>query len=423
MRLLAACLWLAVGLRGPEALAAPPSPQPETLLFVLPLDPGSDAAAALVYRVFEDVLRQSQGFSFRDAFLAGTAVPDLTAQQLRSLLASARQAYDELELKNAVRLLEQAVQLVEDNPAAAVDGADYREALTLLGASRILLGESARGRSAFLHLLTIDGQARLDPAVFPPALVRSFEEAAATARRLGTGTLDLEPSPPGTEVWVDGTLRGTGPMRLALTEGKHLLRLHRRGCQPFGVRREVIAGAEEVIRQTMAPLPQASEVMSRAAALLSQPDDEFSPPAQELLQRAQAQRMFWFRVGTAGGTLRVAGRLYDRTTRQAVRIPEATLDTGQANWQRQLEALFVSVASDVGGRTIARAERKIPKPQDDATVPAQDRPAPARRPWYATWWFWTTSGALVAGATGLVLGLLLGGGNDAPRSGDVVFRF
>lgn len=390
-------------------------------MLVLPFDPASDAAAARVYRVFEDVLRQSQGFEFVDVFAQGAKTPDTVPEQIRSLLSSARQAYDELELKNAVRILDQAIRLVDENPAAEVDGADLREALILLGASRTLLGENERGRQAFVRLLSIDPAARLDPTQFPPNLTRAFEESIGAARRLRTGTMDIQPSPAGTEVWVDGTFRGAGPMKLSLSEGHHILRLFRRGYRPVGLRREVVAGAEEVIRQTMEPLPEAGAVMSLAASLLSEPDDRFPDAARELMQRGPAHRMFWFRVSVSGSTLRVAGRLYDAETRQALRIPENISDIQQASFEKQLQASFSAFASEVAGRAIARAAPEPHEAREEATRPPPRSPR-SSRPWYATWWFWTATGAVAAGVTGLVLGLTLGNGGT-PRAGDVVFRF
>ena len=420
MRAAAACVLLGAWLFGSSATAAS-SARPRTLLLVLPLDPAADAAAARVYRGFEDVLRQSQGFEFVDVFTLDAKDPDTVPQQTRSLLASARQAYDELELRNAVRYLEQALRLIDENPASSIDGADYREALILLGASRILLGEDERGKQTFVRLLSIDPEARLDPALFPPNLTRAFEESVGAARRLGTGSMDIQPSPAGTEVWVDGAFRGTGSVRLSLPEGRHLLRLYRRGCRPIGLRREVVAGAEEVIRQAVEPLPGAAAVMSQAAKLLTAPEESFPDAARELLQRGSAQRMFWFRVGVSGSSLRVAGRLYDSETQQTLRIPEKTGEIQQAGYEKQLQASFSAFASEVAGRAIARRPPEDRVPQDDATRPPP-REERSRRPWYATWWFWTATGAVAAGVTGLVLGLTLGAGG-APRAGDVVFRF
>jgi tetratricopeptide (TPR) repeat protein len=418
-----ACLVLAALSFGWNVPAASGAQRPRTVLLVLPRDPGSDHGAALVYRVIEDILRQSQGYDYQSIDLAGAAA-DRTPEQVRALVASARQAYDELELKTAILHLEQALKLAEDHPVSAVDAADYRWALTLLGASYHLLGESARGRKMFLRLLSIEPAARLDPTLFPPALTRAFDEAVAAARRLATGTLDIQPSPPGTEVWVDLAFRGVGPMQLALPEGRHLIRLQRRGFQPFGVRRDVLAGAEEVIRQTLSPLPGSPAVSSRAAALLTAADDEVPPPARELLERASARRLFWFQVAVSGSRLIVSGRLYALESRRPVPFPEQAFDMSQEQWQRQLEAVFSSFSADLGGRTLASLDTATPGPgSSDATRPPPQERKTSRTPWYATWWFWTASGGVAAGAIGLVLGLTLAQGGGSPRSGDVVFRF
>ncbi|HOX47100.1 MAG TPA: hypothetical protein PK668_26135 [Myxococcota bacterium] len=131
------------------------------------------------------------------------------------------------------------------------------------------------------------------------------------------------------------------------------------------------------------------------------------------------------RYRTAGG-LRELSVLVDGPKGVAFKLPERYLADEFTYWFEAFNE-HGGVLARVGSPEAPLELRAVPAPPVVAPAPVAAPPPPALEPeepgrWYASWWFWTVVGVVVAGAvTGGVLGATLDTGPD-PLHWDVDVR-
>ncbi len=105
------------------------------------------------------------------ATLAGVLLARSAPAQTVDLVGRGVRAYENVELAAAATLLRRAL-------AESLSTADEVRALTYLGATEVFAGSRRRdvAVSVFRRLLLVDPRQRPDPLVFPPQVLRVFEE-------------------------------------------------------------------------------------------------------------------------------------------------------------------------------------------------------------------------------------------------------
>ncbi len=349
----------------------------------------------------------------RSDALAGGSSGETRRAEARKLFNDGRRAYDNLNLNQALSLLDRAVVALESSLDESIDWGLYENALIYQGATLVLMGDAERGAQSFRKLLVINRQANLDPLLFPPSLVATFESTASAVKALGRGTLDVRADPAGAEVWVDGVFAGIGPQKIGdLPQGAHSVRLVRHGHVPFGALVDVRADSERLVARTLEPLPGAGRLDSLLGRLQAGADRERYPEVvDELLEWAGASRLFYLRVVRQGETVVVRGFHFDGVARRRLVAIEKEFDPDDAADLARVDPFFTSLCTGRGGRAFEMAY--IQDEQDE-----QDEPEGI----WNRWWFWTAVGVVVVASTGLALGLTLGG-ESGPVAGDVFFRF
>ena len=126
-------------------------------------------------------------------------------RELESNLESGKKAYFELKFDEAIQIFEKMT--------TGGTGRYTVQAYLLLGLSEFAQGREAKAREAFSEALRLDPHKKLDPAFFPPKVVRFFQKISRTAP-LPSGTLKIDSNPVGAEVWINGTLRGLAPLEI-----------------------------------------------------------------------------------------------------------------------------------------------------------------------------------------------------------------
>ncbi len=135
------------------------------------------------------------------AVALGVAGAPAHAQSASDLVASGVSAYENLELSAAAGLLRRGLAAGADS----LGFRDYARALTYLGATEVIRGNSDSSRAAFRQLVRHDPRRRLDPLVFPPEVADVFESVRLTTKVALVdvpGISEFTPGASGFRPWV-----------------------------------------------------------------------------------------------------------------------------------------------------------------------------------------------------------------------------
>ncbi len=404
---------------------------PRAILIVHPEGPASEAAAARLYSLLSQTLADSTRFQAVGlAELLGSEAQAAGAPaDLRKRFQRAREAYDNLELDRAIKLLERTARALEAGVDSGLDLDLYTQVLIYLGASKLLVGDSAGGRRIFSKLAGINPRAEINPMIFPPSLVSAFEQETEKLSAQPGGSLDLRSKPAGATIWIDGRERGATPRHLTdLRPGAHVVRLTRLGYRPVGALVQVPAGGQETFSPTLIAMAGAERMRFLASRLDSAVvKDRYPGTVDEALRWAKADRLF-FVVGEAlAEAVRIDGYHFDGLASERLRARRVDLDGSAPDFDARARAFFKSLYLD----------RVLDKPAglawvdldpDPAKVPGGTPPGPSTgssngdQGILKSWWFWTVVGVVVAGGAGVALGLTLSK-DGQPNAGDVIFKF
>ncbi len=141
-----------------------------------------------------------------------------------TLLERAKQAYFELKLTEAEKLLGQLIERRDED--SIVDGH------LLLGLTKMAQENRQGARAAFQEARRMDPKRKLDPQFFPPKAIKLFNKVAAESHP-PTGTIAIDAKPEGAEVWINGVLKGLAPLTLSrFPAGFHRVRIRANHYQP-----------------------------------------------------------------------------------------------------------------------------------------------------------------------------------------------
>lgn len=227
----------------------------------------------------EEGVRTAPGGPF-DAFdAAETAVrlariayspnADADRKVAREKLMEAYDAWFALEVPRARRLVEEASGALERTPQTPQD-------LALLSDLRLLAGmielstDAAASRRHFDSVVRLTPGRKLDPRTFPPHVATALAQAEDRLRQTPVAQLNVETTPDGVALAIDGVDIGRTPRSLdRIAAGEHFYRLEREGLQPKYGRIELEAGDNPPLRQFL-PVATADELAAPVRAAVAE---------------------------------------------------------------------------------------------------------------------------------------------------------
>lgn len=397
------------------------SQTPSATLVVVAGDPQAEAQAARVFRAAHQNMRQARSFTFKDADLVlGQPGDSSGPSRAKELYRKGREAYDNLELEETVKLVRQAARDLD----ARLDEVLDRELLTNIyiywGSALVLSGKKKQGEKIYRKLLVMNPEAELDSMIFPPSLTATFNRIAKEVQRSGTGGLRIESVTLGAEVWVDGTFRGISPVTLErLVEGEHIIRLVRRGHWSWGRKKSVHVNSQEVIRQGLKPLSGFERLNGLGVQLADTAGSETYPQAAgELMDWLGVERAFFILVEAGAKGLVVGAYYYDRLSRSRLKAQKKVFDPGDPSFDDMINLFCTTLYMDVSGQVIAGTGQSDGEGTEITGYREEDDGDSV----ISSWWLWTAIGVVAAGGAGLALYFILGG-EEGPGEGEVIFRF
>ena len=398
------------------------SQTPSASLLVEASDPRAEGAAARIFKVARENMRQTRSFAFRDADgVLGRSGGQPAPSRAEELYRKGREAYDNLELEEAVGLLRQAARDLDARLDEVLDRNLLTDIYIYWGSALVLSGKKKPGEKIYRRLLVLHPDAELDSMVFPPSLAATFSRIAKEVQRSGTGGLRIQSATPGAEVWVDGIFRGISPVLLeSLVEGQHIIRLVRRGHRSWGRMKRVHAGSQEVIRQGLEPLPGFERLKALGVQLADTAGSESYPEAAgELMDWLGVERVFFFLVGPQAGGFTVSAYYYDRHSQSCLKAQKKIFDPKDPSFNEMVSLFCTALYMDVSGQVIAETEPPPAAGTGITDFREEDRDDDSI---ISSWWLWTAIGVVAAGGVGLALYFVLGG-EEGPGEGEAIFRF
>lgn len=239
---------------------------------------GSDRAAGFVAHYVRSNFAEDPRY---ELVSLSTALGDATAEAAEAALDKAlqlaqrgREAYDVLELDQAVENLNAAVREYDRNAAYVTDFRQVAETLMLLGATHILRGEEGRGRERLAQAVILYPEVEPDARVFNPSMRQVFSNTKARVLRGRRGSIIVETQPTGAEIYLDGKFMGVSPETiLEVAEGRHYLRAVKDGYRPFG---------------TVIDVKGTVEVTDRAVLVMTKAFDDYDRLSDEIFSALNA---------------------------------------------------------------------------------------------------------------------------------------
>ncbi len=430
MILLALGLCMALGT--PVATAAE-----RPMVLVLPLPARDvplelqDQALALVARELRKQykVRVWSGRAVRRAVFGvlGSGLEE-AAMALEAEVEAGRFAYQNLQIGKAIGALKKA------KTRTALCGPEIRDAEPLVnlhlyyGLALLAQGNTRQAAGEFRQAVALRPELTLDTKRFPPDVVSTF---TATKRQLLSGSpvqVQFQSKPAGAEVWLDGRRLGNSPLTAPVYPGTHYVRFDKEGHSPWTLKVEGVP--PESLRARLVPTwtggpPEdliataiAREDLSQAVrAKLKMLAGFYRVDAILLVSvvRQGNKHHLGQRLFMLNPELVTRARLFNlgttRTMPRKVRGVVSTLSKLK-KLKASASANLVAAPAPVAGtpkdprvvvaQPVAPIRQPVAKPRPGPIPGPKPEPGPvavgSSTAWYKSWWFWTLTGVVVAGA-------------------------
>lgn len=354
-------------------------------------------------------------------------------------LAAAKQAYQKLQIDRARRLLAEARQPLPICGPEIRDPQQFVDLHLYTGLTHLAEGKSAQAEAEFRQAVSMDNQAQLSPKRFPPDVIQAFGKARKQILSGNPTAVQFLSKPEGAAVYLDGKRVGQTPARVPIYPGHHFIRLEKEGHSPWTLNLPdgVAPGA---IRARMVPLWTGEPPEDLVATAIATEDLTESVRARLRLMSGyyQADAFLLVTMNRDSGQTHLGLRLFVVDPEIVTRARLFNLGARPADYPKKIQGIVATfkalgqARARSGGPLVAapapaEPERPTAAPLPEWAAPPIDRSTPHQSPpaavavpiderrapvpideqtednspstaWYKSWWFWTLTGALVAGA-------------------------
>lgn len=223
---------------------------------------GSDKAAGFVTHFMRATLEADERYELVpiDQALGSPDDPNQVLTRASNLYAQGREAYDSLDLDQAIEHLNGALRELERRAFAVRDIKTVSDILMLLGATHILRSEENKGRDRLAQAIILNPQVEPDPSIFNPNMRSIFKSAQSVVNKARKGSIAVSAIPSYGEVYVDGRFVGIAPVTVdSALEGRHYTRIVRDGYRQYGTVLNVKGNSEIGEVAELSPAPKLDE--------------------------------------------------------------------------------------------------------------------------------------------------------------------
>ncbi len=317
--------------------------------------------------------------------------------QARTLLDEGKNAYEQLDLDQALANFTEAVKKVEYGYGYLDRQALFLEALMYAGATQALLGEADKAVTCFERVHTLPGRKILDPNLFPPNIQEIFHTSAQTPESSQSGKLKVSSVPAGAKIYLDGRYLGGSPQTVAdLPAGIHMVKALKDGFQPWGGVVKIRAARSRPLRIRMRSFSK-NRALGRHLTQVQVEIKKGEPgqAATELSAFLSAQRLVLVAMSGAEANLRLRGYMCLVGEKCSCAHLEESLDSTSAAFPEEQKDFLLRLLSqqpeteDEGSAAAAALLASMDKDDgdefgdfgldlgDDTEVEDKSQPAPA----------------------------------------------
>jgi hypothetical protein len=243
--------------------------------FLIPYDAESVSMATRIGGLFEQSLGRQNRMELAElaSALGGQPTQELALarEQARIHLDNGIRNFNEIQFGEAVRALDQALEIHRSHAAWIDRIPEYEEALAYLAAASVLMGNAERGRAAFKEILLFNSEFRIDDEKFDGSLQEIVDEVKKEIESGPVGSISVASQPAGARVFVSGVDRGFTPLTIdRIPTGRHILRLEQLGTMPHGEVVEITPTEDGNVQATLQP----TEEFQRLQAVVTEVGQE-----------------------------------------------------------------------------------------------------------------------------------------------------
>ncbi len=187
-------------------------------------------------RQIEENLRHHQGMDFKPAQEILEPADKIQSAFLKAegLVSDAEKALFNLELEQAVEMINEAVETYEAHFHGFIDGSfgfqPLEKALTTQVSAAFQTGDEALARKALLKIMALNPRIKFDSKRFPAGVEELFLNLRLERDEFGTTTINVDSKPGAAMVFLNGTQVGPTPVVLPdVRTGYHYVTLRRDG--------------------------------------------------------------------------------------------------------------------------------------------------------------------------------------------------
>jgi hypothetical protein len=373
-------------------------------------------------------------------------------EEVDRMVAKGKKDYRYLKLADAQKTFQSAAAMLDRLPPAACKRKTIADLYFYWARAKLDSGDEDGAQELLSQVGRFDPTAGPDPAVMPPNLVATFDLALDSVRIKPEASVELDVGPGPGQIFVD--------CRLQPAKGVIRGRLDERFWVSAKVERRRFSGSFKFLeapgRQLSIYSPRPDEAVRVESHLKKLAASKVTLASLKTSRNARLDELARLMLADVLLVTEVDKSKGASVARLALYLPGkgvvgeiATVPVGR-EWRPDTDGLAgvvgkfsEAVKSQV---LLARIEvkKKEPKPHSVVTQKAAVEPKPDLKPrpepkpqpvgatpppervsrvdqptpWYATWWFWTGAGAVVAG--GVLTGILLSMDSGTEPSGKVV---
>lgn len=212
--------------------------------------------------------------------------------QAMRLRSKGREAFETLELDQALRDYGKALQKLDRSVALHTTVAPLVDTLAMLAATQLLIGQERKARGLLQRALVLDPTLIPDEAVYNPQMMEVLEAVRAAVDSQPGAGVDIETDPSGAAVHFDGQFVGLSPARVRnVYRGRHYLRVSKPGFDIATRVVEVRGSDAGVVTLSLDDLSsdRAARMMSTAVDKIE--DADLPREARSLASQAKADQV------------------------------------------------------------------------------------------------------------------------------------
>lgn len=276
--------------------------------------------------MFSSEVKSADGFALVDVRRASTADPHAeTLDAARAAVEEAKSLRQGRKFNAAEKKLGEALDLYKKGAAGLTDVAELQDAFVLLAAIQYNTGRDEEGAKSLDTALALAPTRELPLAKTSPMFTRVVNAAKANLEKAPKGSLMVESTPAGAQVFVDGVSLGTSPVLVKdVPAGQHTWRVQ----LPSG---ESIGGVVQVAAQKQAKVMGAAEgndPESRMLATLAQNkvDQTVVEAAKAHAKSVEAELLIFGALSREGKNLALDAFVLKVDSGELKRLPRSVFD-------------------------------------------------------------------------------------------------